>query len=422
MKIIGLDVGTKRIGVSRADTTTKIAVPEGFVNVNGQEFTEIIRIVNLYNTNIVVVGLPRNNSGKETKQSEYARNFANELVKQFPNLKVYFEDETLTSVEAEARLKNRKRKYEKGDIDAEAATIILQSFLERLLSSAAAGKIIPVDVNSQTIITEGTNPKMKSTKPSTKKGSASRVILKIFLIIICTAIVAGVGIFIWYSLNIKPVKELSCKYSTAAEAANNYDKDPDVIGCEYQKFEVRESESIDTISKNLQAAGLIKSSLAFKIYAKFSGNSSALKSGFYELRSTMDVSEIVNTMVSGAASTNVFNFTLLPGETVADFKKKLVDIGYNATAVDVALRQHYDNSVLDGLYASDGSLSNNSQPLNVKLEGYLYGETYQFYINEEPAAISNTMANELGEVVTGNNLVEKFKARGFSLREGIILA
>src|SRR5574344_2463035 len=141
MKIIGLDVGTKRIGVSRADTTTKIAVPEGFVNVNGQEFTEIIRIVNLYNTNIVVVGLPRNNSGKETKQSEYARNFANELVKQFPNLKVYFEDETLTSVEAEARLKNRKRKYEKGDIDAEAATIILQSFLERLLSSAAAGKM-----------------------------------------------------------------------------------------------------------------------------------------------------------------------------------------------------------------------------------------------------------------------------------------
>lgn len=138
MKLIGLDVGTKRIGVAKADSTTKIAVPDGFVNVNGQEFAEIARLARLYSTSTFIVGLPRNNSGEETKQSLYVRNFARRLAMSIPNTRIYFEDESLTSVEAETRLKARKKHFEKGEIDAEAATIILQDFLERLMSN---GKI-----------------------------------------------------------------------------------------------------------------------------------------------------------------------------------------------------------------------------------------------------------------------------------------
>ena len=55
MKLIGLDVGTKRIGVAKADSTTKIAVPDGFVNVNGQEFAEIARLARLYSTTTFIV-------------------------------------------------------------------------------------------------------------------------------------------------------------------------------------------------------------------------------------------------------------------------------------------------------------------------------------------------------------------------------
>ena len=105
MKLIGLDVGTKRIGVAKADSSTKIAIPDGFVNVNGQEFAEIARIARLYNTSTFVVGLPRNNSGEETKQSVYVRNFTRQLAMSVPNARIYFQDESLTSVEAERRLK-----------------------------------------------------------------------------------------------------------------------------------------------------------------------------------------------------------------------------------------------------------------------------------------------------------------------------
>ena len=135
MKLIGLDVGTKRIGVAKADSSTKIAIPDGFVNVNGQEFAEIARIARMYNTSTFVVGLPRNNSGEETKQSLYARNFARQLAMSIPNTRIYFEDESLTSVEAERRLKGRKKNYKKGEVDAEAASIILQDFLERLIAN-----------------------------------------------------------------------------------------------------------------------------------------------------------------------------------------------------------------------------------------------------------------------------------------------
>ncbi|MBQ2637504.1 Holliday junction resolvase RuvX, partial [Candidatus Saccharibacteria bacterium] len=138
MKLIGLDVGTKRIGIAKADSTTKIAVPDGYINVNGQEFAEIARIARMYSTTTFIIGLPRNNEGAETKQSIYARDFARQLAMSIPNARIYFEDESLTSVEAERRLKERKKKFEKGEIDAEAASIILQDFLERLISN---GKI-----------------------------------------------------------------------------------------------------------------------------------------------------------------------------------------------------------------------------------------------------------------------------------------
>ena len=130
MKIIGLDVGEKRIGVAKVDSSTRIAVPVGFLLADGSEWQEITKIANLNNTNFFVLGLPRSNEGNETKQTLYVRGFARTLAKMVPGAKIRFQDESLTSVEAEKRLKARKKKYEKGDIDAEAATIILQDFIE----------------------------------------------------------------------------------------------------------------------------------------------------------------------------------------------------------------------------------------------------------------------------------------------------
>ena len=152
MRIIGLDVGEKRIGVAKIDSSTKIAVPVGFLLVDGSEWHEIARIANLNNTNFFVLGLPRSNEGNETKQTLYVRAFARTLAKMIPGAKIRFQDESLTSVEAESRLKSRKKRYEKGDIDAEAATIILQDFIEHFKENKESAKPeVAADDKVQTI-------------------------------------------------------------------------------------------------------------------------------------------------------------------------------------------------------------------------------------------------------------------------------
>lgn len=76
----------------------------------------------------LVVGYPRNQQGEATAQSAYVEAFADKLA---DIAKVVFQDESLTSVLAESRLKSRGKPYVKGDIDKEAAAIILQDYLEQ---------------------------------------------------------------------------------------------------------------------------------------------------------------------------------------------------------------------------------------------------------------------------------------------------
>jgi putative Holliday junction resolvase len=127
-KLIALDVGEARIGVAVADTAVRIAVPYGAIEVDGTELQEIAAIVVREDTDVIVVGYPRNQSGEVTAQTSYVEQFA-EGLKDMAS-EVVFQDESLTSVMAEQRLQARGGSYTKGDIDAEAAVIILQDYIE----------------------------------------------------------------------------------------------------------------------------------------------------------------------------------------------------------------------------------------------------------------------------------------------------
>ena len=126
--LIGLDVGHVRIGVSVGDSTVCLAVPHDTIEVDGTEIEKIAELVVRQEADIIVVGLPRNQQGELTSQSRFAKEFAEKL--EYMDAEVVFQDESLTSVLAEERLKSFKRPYTKGDIDAEAAAIILQDYLE----------------------------------------------------------------------------------------------------------------------------------------------------------------------------------------------------------------------------------------------------------------------------------------------------
>lgn len=127
--LVCLDVGEKRIGVAVADTSVRVAVPFTTVLVDGNEITAIATIVLNEQARTLIVGYPRNQQGETTAQTGYVEHFADKLTDVVD--KVIFQDESLTSVLAEEQLKALKKPYSKADIDAKAAAIILQDYLEQ---------------------------------------------------------------------------------------------------------------------------------------------------------------------------------------------------------------------------------------------------------------------------------------------------
>ena len=128
-RVIGLDVGERRIGVAVGDRLVKIASPLSTIEVDGKEIDIIRQIVASQSADTIVIGYPRNQSGDITDQTRYVEKFAEKLIGVAD--KIVFQDESLTSVVAEQQLISYKRPYSKGDIDARAAAIILHDYLEK---------------------------------------------------------------------------------------------------------------------------------------------------------------------------------------------------------------------------------------------------------------------------------------------------
>ena len=136
--IVGLDIGAKRIGVSRGDLEVRLASPLPAISNDNEVMDVIISLVREIGANLVVIGLPRDSYGSETLQSEFSRSFAARLSEALLdarlNVRITLQDESLTSIAAEDNLRSRKDFNDKmlrdGTLDSEAAALILQDFLE----------------------------------------------------------------------------------------------------------------------------------------------------------------------------------------------------------------------------------------------------------------------------------------------------
>lgn len=132
--LIGFDFGERRIGVAVGETSTRIANPLGAIEerANDERFRAIGRIVDEWQPVGFVVGRPRHSDDSEHAVAKLAEKFARRLESRY-HLPVEFIDETLTSAIAESELREiRTRASRKSDVDALAAAMILQSYLDGL--------------------------------------------------------------------------------------------------------------------------------------------------------------------------------------------------------------------------------------------------------------------------------------------------
>lgn len=383
MKLIALDVGTKRIGVAKADSSVRVAVPYSAIEVDGSEFDKIASLARAWDINCFVIGMPRNLKGEETEQSRYTRQFARELKLAIPDAKVCFQDESLTSVEAEKRLKGRKKGYKKGDVDSEAAAIILQDFLEEHMGKDKGGK-----------------PKTKAAaakKRKSVKGRKSHKLLTGVIIILLLLGLAAGGAFAFYQYSLEPV---GCGQN--GENTEN---------CPAMTFSVAPGSSANDIAVNLENAGLIRNALVFQVFYRLNYGNETLQAGEYTLNAAMSPNDIILAMTGGADQ--VFRLTLLPGATIADFRDTMVGLGYDQAKIDEALQKPYTGE-FDWIFEG--------KPEEAGLEGYLYGETYEFYASDSVETIIERVLTEMAAVLEENGVKEKFAERGWTLYQGLTLA
>lgn len=367
--------------MAAADSTVRIAIPHSTVAVDGDELTKIAKIMQVEGAKHLIVGLPRNAKGEETIQSQKVRAFAKSLQDYFAQHRlgrplVKFQDESLTSVIAEERLtgKKQKKRRQKVDIDSEAAAIILQDFLDSFGGDSQSEHMPNVSAK--------------------KKRKVKSKIFKFFVIVVGLLLIAVAGAAIWYAMMTKPV--------TSQEM------------CEQEKcisldFVVAEGESTSDIADRLESKGLIRSALAFKIYLRLNHEDAIIRVGTYSLNSSMSISDIISKLQGGSAA-ETFRITFLPGGTVADAKKRLTEAGFTEAEIEAGFATKYDHPVFEG------------KPDNGTLEGYIYGETYEFYAEATVGEVLTRTFDELYKAIQENDLVAKYAEKNMTLYEGITLA
>ena len=127
--ILALDIGEIRIGVALASTVARLPRPFTTLKFDDDFFENLKQIITAEDVSKIIVGMPRNLDGQPTSQTYYVEEFVNDL-RQHTDLPIEMQDEAVTSRLAQEELEARGKKYQKADIDALAATYILQDYLE----------------------------------------------------------------------------------------------------------------------------------------------------------------------------------------------------------------------------------------------------------------------------------------------------
>lgn len=132
-RALGIDFGDVRVGLALSDLTKTISKPfETIKYINLEELSLKLKVIIEKNeVDTLVVGIPFNMSGKDTKQTVKVREFVL-FIKSIISLPIHLIDERLTSKEAEKTMHilNIKTGHNKGTIDKIAASIILQEYLD----------------------------------------------------------------------------------------------------------------------------------------------------------------------------------------------------------------------------------------------------------------------------------------------------
>lgn len=144
MRVIALDVGERRIGLASGDTLTRLAVPAGVIERRGTDadWQAVVREAQSRDSEVIVVGMPLSLNGRRGPQAETTEAFIARL-RAFTTIPIHTWDERFSTSEAEHRMRaarpepgrRKPGRAPSGTVDAAAAAVILQSYLDAQTSA-----------------------------------------------------------------------------------------------------------------------------------------------------------------------------------------------------------------------------------------------------------------------------------------------
>ena len=178
--------------------------------------------------------------------------------------------------------------------------------------------------------------------------------------------------------------------------------------------EVSSEDTVDTVADKLEAAGLIEYPWFFKLYANITHAEEKIGMGSHALNTDMDYHALVLGMRSSAGNmtAETVQVTIPEGYTVAQTIAVLAKNGVNTEAAltEAAQTADFDYDFID----------NESEDIS-RLEGFLFPDTYQFYVNEKPQNALNRLIKNFNSKID-DELLAAWQEKGYDLREIVTVA
>ena len=224
-----------------------------------------------------------------------------------------------------------------------------------------------------------------------KKGQRRRFTLWLAFVLITSAILAGVG---WLLANDM------CSFNKAPVETT---------------IEITRDDNLNTIATKLHDEGLIKYKWFFKAFGRLRHAESRIGIGTYAVDSDMDYDALINRMSNKNASltANTVKISIPEGYNVRQIIALMDKYGVNTAEklTDAAMNSDFNYSFID----------NNKKGDLTRLEGYLFPDTYEFFVDEDPTHALSRLLDNFNTKMS-DELMQKVEASGYSLNQILTIA
>ncbi len=187
------------------------------------------------------------------------------------------------------------------------------------------------------------------------------------------------------------------------------------------------SSSASSIARILYGAcgydkeGLISSTAVFKVYVDFVGKANSLKAGTYILSKNMSVKQIVEELCEGNPAKATVKFTIPEGYTIQSIAKVLMEKGLISNEEQLYSVARTGESFANFAFIADAGATANATSRSYLLEGYLFPDTYEVYVDASVETILIKMLNRFNEVFS-EDYVTRAQELGMTMDQVVTLA